>query len=81
MKNGSVEEVRSSNWGGACIAVCVNRLIIKACMEGVEIFDCVNENWYQVRSIKGKNLDSVFCRGAGYTLLDSNSILIYGGYD
>lgn len=34
-----------------------------------------------MRNIKGKNLESVFCRGAGYTLLDSTSLLIYGGYD
>jgi hypothetical protein len=41
----------------------------------------VNNIWSQISNIKGTNVDGVFCRGAGYSLLGLNSILIYGGYD
>lgn len=81
LKNGSVEEVAQSNWGGACLAVMSNTLIIKACMEGIEVYDSVNNFWSQITNIKGTNVEGVFCRGAGYSLLGPNAILIYGGYD
>ena len=81
MKNGSVEEVSSSHWGGACMAVMFNTFILKACMEGIEIYDSVNNYWSQVSNVKPVHFDTVFCRGAGYSILNSNTLLVYGGYD
>lgn len=81
LKNGSVEEVSQSNWGGACIAVMSGTFIIKACMEGIEVYDSSNNIWSSLSKVKSVNIDGVFCRGAGYSLLGPSSVLIYGGYD
>ena len=81
LKNGNVEEVSPSHFGGACMAVVLNTFIIKACMEGIEIYDSISNFWSQVYNVKPSHLDTVFCRGAGYSILNGNSVLIYGGYD
>lgn len=63
------------------MAVILNTFIIKACMEGIELYDCVNNYWSQISNVKSPHLDTVFCRGAGYSILGLNTLLIYGGYD
>lgn len=59
----------------------LGRFILKACMEGIEFYDTSNNFWYQVSNVRGASIDGVFCRGAGYSLISPNTILIYGGYD
>jgi hypothetical protein len=61
--------------------VCLNNTIVKASIEGVEIYNLKNKQWTIAQIKINYKGEFTFYRGSGYSAITDNILMVYGGYN